>query len=188
LKEKCTNLKLEYSEYAEELEIIEGLYEITIPTMFYNSFIIYLYGCSEATLLEYARCVHKSELEHKDSRNLKSIRKRILSDSQIDIGKKKNWDHLLDLYRIRNCLVHRAGVIEDKSKKSIDAIVRRARGQISIWPSWNDPSPEIRLSYEYCETSYARINGFFEDLWSALDLRTTPTRAGPSREAINKKR
>ncbi len=169
LKEKMTTLSHEYKETLKkcgtfeleeqaEIHFEELLQEYAqLPNILYTSLFLSSYALLEqkmAKLCEEYQTTNKTDIKLKDL-NGKGIKKTKLYLRKVaGIAEKdfKNWEKISIYNKIRNCILHNGGIIQDKDLKCLNNF----KDKYKVLEINNDNSME--LSKKFCEQNFKISN------------------------------
>ena len=191
IRKKIEDMELDPALAYEEFELAMQEHDMTfnmlLPNFFRYSFIVLLCQVIESKLCEIAELTynHKKDLPappHPKNDIIKEYKKYFTNEVAI-LGLK--WDILLDLYKVRNCIVHASGDVKGHKYESF--LRQLAQNKIGIHIS--DPTfikkgnlhplyldnDRLVLEHKYCIDASHEVMEFFEKMlddigFSAMQL------------------
>jgi hypothetical protein len=128
-----------------------------------------------------ARVVHKLQhdvLDVKKPGAAAKAREYLLKNLGIDIGDKQRyseWDHLMNLRRLRNCIVHEAGRVRgDEIVKAFGSLQLTYAGLLSSVRDYFSDVPILLVREPLCRRFLDSVETFFPRLFSDCGIRTQP--------------
>lgn len=180
------NMELEGEEELIEWDLarqgLETNFNMLLPNFFRYSYIVLLYLVVENKLVELCKAVYspKKNIPSPPSPRRSVIRtyEKYLSQDMGIAGLQ--WEHLYELNKVRNCIVHTSGKVEASGDR--DYLRQLAKKGIGISISNQDEDYHdglqplyldddmLMLKSEYCLRMVKNVRIFFEELCDALHL------------------
>lgn len=170
----------EYDDWAVAKQEHEMTFDMLVPNYFRYSCIVLLYLVLESKLKEMCEIAHEAtpgEPLPDFGQDFVRRCKRYLKDAA---GfSSKHWEHIENLSKIRNCVVHTSGKVEGKHCKQIEQLARVGIGIAVSGNERNMPTELLPLYLEdnmlmiepqYCRWIIKAVHEFFEEVCDALSL------------------
>lgn len=86
--------------------------------------------------------------------------------ANINISKINSWNSLKDLEKIRNCIIHNEGKVNDefKDKKDLESILKKYPNDISINKPLYEDTNYLIIKFSLCEKFLSLLDSFFNDI------------------------
>ncbi|MBE3128854.1 MAG: hypothetical protein IMZ60_04160, partial [Actinobacteria bacterium] len=169
------DIEQKYAEWSISKDEHEIMFEMLFINFFRYSFITTLYLFVENRLRDFCQELKNSNSDFPEppktqNQIIKSYRQYLRDEINID---SKFWNKIIELSKIRNCIVHRSGRVNQNEKSFINLCENTAGLVIS---SPDRPFPEdiqplyledgvIILESKYCKDTVQIVRKFFQELF-----------------------
>ncbi len=165
----------DFGDYAVECDILDEKFRRWIPRLAAYSTIILLHSVVETQLARYADRVGKSrgsafQVKDLKDRGIDQARLYLERVASVSVGEDPAWQHLRNLQRLRNIIVHRAGKQGDSEddQKTVKALLRAYPGKLQV-----GPRGELFIPTALCRQFVQEIEAFFKRIFKAAGFLET---------------
>ncbi|MBI5301389.1 MAG: hypothetical protein HY868_04560 [Chloroflexi bacterium] len=164
-------------EMVEEIDSVKEIYENYFPHFLRYSLIVTIVMILETQMI---RLCDKIKLDRGLSMRSKDLKgdtlnqcKRYLEDVANLSLEQSLWDHIVDLSKVRNCIVHAMGDIElSNDRNHLRELVRRNQGlRIGDTVFSGLEKNILDLSPEYCRRSIQNVLTLFDNIFKAAGYK-----------------
>jgi hypothetical protein len=181
LEQLAKDRSWEYSDYAEERDILDHNFQTWIPIFAAYSVTVLLYSIVETQLCAFAEHVGKnsgSKLRVKDMAG-KGIERSALylkRGLSIDVATDLAWSRLKDLQSLRDIIVHRGGKRGEspEHQNTMDSLIGKYKGGLELRDT-DGFNQQVWMSMNLCREFAQHVSDFFERVFVAAGL---PNRYG----------
>jgi len=165
-KKGASNDYVEYLDeyYSEQYDFLVNIQ----PNIFNKSALVSLYSCLEHNLNDFCNICQKFKgtnisVTDFNGDGITKAKKYLTKLMGLDFGKSQEWQFIVDLNKVRNCIVHANGDINAMSSTtSLNNI-------ISNTPNLSLKNNNIMISSNYITEAIREINKLFLWLYECLD-------------------
>ena len=144
--------------------------EFRFANLLRRSYTVLLYSIIETCLIDICSILSKQgdprsikDMKKKEKSYLKRASRYLTEVLEIKFQDDKQWEEINDLRRLRNCLVHDNGEVDDDSPGSV-----LLKNYIASHPFLDIGNKEIVIEQGYCEEILKIIKDFFDALFPKI--------------------
>ena len=162
------------SDYGAEKSEIDSKFEYWLPRVLAYSCVSLLQALVETQLLALAnrlRDLHGTKIAPDDLSGSPVERSRtyLTKIMDLDVGSDPAWEHLRNLAKIRNIVIHRRGAIgtAQQHREEVHRLIAKYPDRLS------EHLGDLRISFELCYFFLDEVEGFFKRLFLEVGLPDT---------------
>lgn len=151
-------------------------HEHLFPLSLRYSFVVLLYLIIEDRLRQACNLIQKIRalpIRAKDLRGDTLEQCMIFLDKLVGIQRQSisTWQRISDLSKIRNCIVHSSGRVEEsRDKDYLKLLAKQENSLIDLSDNEQPTETQLVISPEYCVISTLVAGRFFEEIFEAANL------------------